>query len=575
MGSPSSSADPSMGPALPIGPTTWPAARITSYFVPSNSGYYRFYLRSDDTSQLYMNINSTDSQNPAGRILLIHQPNANITVQDPRAISPPVLLNAGQAYYTEALMKEGTGGDYLMLTFRQTDANGTAVSVPTDTVAEIASASAFGGAPGNPDAITILSTPPSDVYTNEDEFVSLSLNAVVPLNMFRAVCYQWQKFDGVSMGYTNIPGATQPTLNFYVPLADNGVAYRLVFLAPGGNRTYVTTLHVTTDVTPPYIAAASSLNGTNIDLCFNEPLEFNSADDDFNYTVNGGLNLILEARVRPDGRSVTLTIDPPLGGPGTVFTVQADNIVDLAATPLSGSSVTNGIVQGLAPLDIGTAGVIGVGGYNAAAPDSSFSCAPGSVDVSANAWDIWNGADGYHFTSRQVTGNFDVKVRVQRLVGADQWSKAGLMARGTLASNSRFIMMLATPETTPITGQAANNFFSFQYRDADGASAAPALNNVNSPPPVGYPNGWVRLQRLGSVFNGYSSSNGVDWVLLSSRDSAANTGGAYPDTCYVGLATVSHDQTRSLANNALAEYRNLSFPPAPVITQQPGPFLVV
>src|SRR5204863_485056 len=72
------------------------------------------------------------------------------------------------------------------------------------------------------------------------------------------------------------------------------------------------------------------------------------------------------AGLAADGRPGTLPTVPPLGGPGTVFTVQAHITVDLAATPLSGSSVTHGIVQGLAPLDIGTAGVIGVGGYNAA-----------------------------------------------------------------------------------------------------------------------------------------------------------------------------------------------------------------
>src|SRR5262245_6525922 len=85
-------------------------ALVTGYFVPTNSGFYRFYVRSDDASQLWMNINSADSENPAGRVMLIHMPNANITMQDPRAISPPVQLNQGQRYYIEALMKEGRGG---------------------------------------------------------------------------------------------------------------------------------------------------------------------------------------------------------------------------------------------------------------------------------------------------------------------------------------------------------------------------------------------------------------------------------------------------------------------------------
>jgi hypothetical protein len=223
------------------------------------------------------------------------------------------------------------------------------------------------------------------------------------------------------------------------------------------------------------------------------------------------------------------------------------------------------------PIDIGTSAGNVAGGYISyptnAFPNNPFAVTNNGMDIFANGYDIWNAADGFEFTAKQVTGNFDRKVRVQKLLGADQWSKAGLLARPSTNAGSRFINMVDTPATFS-TSQAANNFASFQWRDTDGSGTL--IGNINGPSPVYYPNGWVRLQRLGSLFNGYWSSNNVDWNLVASRDTAAN-GGAYPDTIWVGFCTVSHDQTRALANNAYAEYRDLYSPDLPTITVQPNP----
>jgi hypothetical protein len=44
--------------------------RIRSYFVPPTNGNYKFYLRSDDAAQFYMNTNATNSTDPAGVTLI-------------------------------------------------------------------------------------------------------------------------------------------------------------------------------------------------------------------------------------------------------------------------------------------------------------------------------------------------------------------------------------------------------------------------------------------------------------------------------------------------------------------------
>ena len=228
-------------------------------------------------------------------------------------------------------------------------------------------------------------------------------------------------------------------------------------------------------------------------------------------------------------------------------------------------------MQNLRAQDIGTAGLFAAGGFNPLVPSYTYTYTNGGFDVSANGWDIWNTIDGFHFTFREVTGNFDIKTRINKFIGADQWSKAGLMARPSTNGNSRMFYMCATPPTTPIAGQAVNNFFAAQYRDTDGGAPANVQNTV----PPGYPNGWVRLQRSNSVMLGYFSTNGTDWNLLVGRDTATNAGGAYPDTLFVGLGTVSHDQTAPLlATNAFVEYRDTYFPAAPTIVQQPEPVVV-
>ena len=46
------------------------AGRIYSYFVAPSNGLYRFYIRSVDAAQLYMNTNAVNSTDPAGAVLL-------------------------------------------------------------------------------------------------------------------------------------------------------------------------------------------------------------------------------------------------------------------------------------------------------------------------------------------------------------------------------------------------------------------------------------------------------------------------------------------------------------------------
>ena len=78
-------------------------------------------------------------------------------------------------------------------------------------------------------------------------------------------------------------------------------------------------------------------------------------------------------------------------------------------------------------------------------PGTNFSAAVGDVDVTAGGADVWGTSDEFHFVYQTKVGDFDVKAKVQRLDRANNWSKAGLMARETLDGNSITIESYTDP----------------------------------------------------------------------------------------------------------------------------------
>ncbi|HTD68498.1 MAG TPA: hypothetical protein VK846_18405, partial [Candidatus Limnocylindria bacterium] len=559
-------------------------ARLSGFFTPPSNGLYQFFIRSDDGSRLYMNTNGPDT---AGRVQIARNDSANPSAYNNGLglgyvganVSPIISLNAETQYYLEALMKEGGGGDYAVVLMKPVDPvtllpiglGGPALG---DQISGV-----FFATPGNPDInkFNVTQTPPTELFRTENDPVELVFAATAtPVSITPYLSYQWQRSNSVTGTFTNIPGATLPTLSFFASLGDDGATYRLIASIPGSTLVMPTLLHVSEDVTPPQMVSASSLDGRTVNVLFNEPIKIEQIIEPGNWSVsNGDVEVDSSDLLPSDPRKAVLVLKTPITTGD--FSVYISIVRDRAAAIHEGEAgnpafdlITTGAVQNLRALDIGTAGLIAAGGYNALVPGASYSFTNTGVDVFANGWDITNTVDGFHLTYRQVTGNFDIKTRINKFEGADKWSKAGLMARSDTNGNNRFFFMGATPATTPIPGQLPNNFFVSQVRDADGGASV-NFQNTNAP---SYPNAWVRLQRSNSVFYGFWSSNNVDWVLLASRDSGAQLGGAFPDTLVVGLATASHDQTRSLNNNAYVEYRELSFPQGASIVQQPEPTLL-
>jgi len=175
-----------------------------------------------------------------------------------------------------------------------------------------------------------------------------------------------------------------------------------------------------------------------------------------------------------------------------------------------GTSVQQGLPQFLQNRDIGEPDVRGA---------AVFSAASGSYTITAAGWDIWDRSDQFHFVYQAVSGNVDVVARVASLGATDDWAKAGVMVRESLAPDSRHVMMSAT----------ADSGYAFQRRAEPGAESLHASGGAGGAP------GWVRLVRNGNLFEAYRSANGSTWTRMGADSVPMG------DTVYVGLAVTSHN----------------------------------
>jgi hypothetical protein len=86
--------------------------RVRGYFVPPLSGGYRFYIASDDASELYLCPTTNATTKTRVAYLTGYSGSRNWTGNASQK-SSLIQLAAGQRYYLETLHKEGAGGDHL------------------------------------------------------------------------------------------------------------------------------------------------------------------------------------------------------------------------------------------------------------------------------------------------------------------------------------------------------------------------------------------------------------------------------------------------------------------------------
>ncbi|MCX8155867.1 MAG: immunoglobulin domain-containing protein [Verrucomicrobiae bacterium] len=510
-------------------------AVIRGFFTPQVSGPHVIYVAHDDA----VIVRASPDDNPANAVEIINQPCCQGTFADGLRSFTNNLV-AGQRYFFEVLGKEGGGGDYFRLAIRPwIDVSDPSYTDPS-TLPPLGGSGIGVYAP--PSAITITQ-PPQSANVVAYRSATLSVQAAVnPAPLTEFLAYQWRS-NGVNIVGANGPVYTTPILTPDLV----AVNYSVVVMAPGAApvESAVATVTVVADVEPPTIQWAVALDGYQLYVRFNELLEtvlYNPADATL-YSANNGTINFLSGELLPDGRTVKLTSDSYLAT-GTELACQMayDRSQNLAFN-LS-ATIQN---YGFRLADIG----LGLGQLTGPSVVSMLDL--GVFSVNCDGVDIWGTTDGGQLMYRPVTGDFDIRVRVQSLTQANAWTKAGIMARETTNNASFNVYMCSTP-------RGGQNTFSFQWRDSavapNSQSTGDAAIGLVRPPLADYPNNWVRLVRQGNAFSAYYSYDGVNWIWHYTRVSSLAR------TLLVGLATTSHDMNI----RATAVYDNLYFPPPPSLT---------
>jgi regulation of enolase protein 1 (concanavalin A-like superfamily) len=460
-------------------------SRMAGILVPPVSGEYELLVYSQGYSQLSLGTN----ENPAS---------ARVIASTPTYYSAAVSLQAGQRYFIEALTKEGSSpGDLFEADWLRPGSNDW----------ELIEGDYVGNYRTDSNATITIRQQPANASIYDNQSATFTVSATGNSRITTNVNYQWQ-CNGV-----DIPGATSAT---YItpPVYDtnSGSLYRVLAFVPGAARfSSSALLTVTQDLVPPTILQAMNFNLDTVRLLFSEAVEPDSATNLANYAFVDGL-AITQISLDASNTTITLTTGPLVYGSN--YTLVINGVRDLAMVP--NIVATNTLVRFLASSSVSQ----DIGGPLA----STTTVLTNGVAVAAAGKDIGGAADQFTFNYQLCSGDFDMSVRLAGLGLSDVWAKAGLMARETLSCNSRFAAALATPSL---------NGALFEYRSAISGTAVSQGGF-----PVNYPNTWLRLQRIGTSFNGYASYDGLTWTPLSSASIAMS------NLVYIGVAACSHNSSQ-------------------------------
>jgi hypothetical protein len=458
-------------------------------------------------------------------------------VSRPSNISASIHLEAGRRYYVEALMKEEGGGDNLGVTWQLPGAPPPVNGDPPIPGAYLAYEAVY-----SPEELAFE-------FTQHPESVSLPENrsatfAVATTSESPDLVFQWQR-DGVDIPGASGPAYTTPLLT----LADDGAKYRCVAtLGPVQLPSAEATVTVLADREPPVLQAAARLSASvNIGVCFNERLDPTSANNRFNYAIDSAT--VTKAELRPDGQTVALTVTAFPAGP---VNVRVNNVKDLAGNTISAESTVAIDRLSIRSVDYGIdPNFVGAG--------STVSCRDGEFVVLSRSGDMGGGGDSYRFTFETRTGDFDVKVQVARNTPSSPNTRAGLMVRESLDTDTRNYHWVGFGP-----GQVQNNYYELLHRPFRGVSKewVPESEIIK---PVPYPNAWLRLKRQGGTFYFYYGMDGRDWIEATRHTPTT----PYPNSVYLGLAVSegSHTPDRE-ADVQFLHYGDYD-PGAPTIVQAP------
>jgi len=160
---------------------------------------------------------------------------------------------------------------------------------------------------------------------------------------------------------------------------------------------------------------------------------------------------------------------------------------------------------------------------------------PGRVDFTENfitinggGRDFWDTSDDGHFVYQQINCNKEIIAKVEMLDPASYWTKAAVMIRESLDSNSKMAHICLTKMDANNTNSAQ-----FIYRTTAGAGTpVDSLDRYKMFP------SYIKLSRVGNVFSAYWSADGDSWEIVGSTYISMN------QNCYIGLGVTANNNDR-------------------------------
>jgi len=484
--------------------------RLRGIFTAPLSGKYTFWIAADDYAGLFL---STDASPEKVRWIAGvpgWTPPRNWN-NFPEQQSLPITLVAGSRYYIEALQKEGGGGDNLAVRWVRPDGVDEG-PIPLDNFV------AWGLKPEAPR----ISQQPVAVTVDERGSATFTVGYDNPggAEVF------WKR------GGTFIPNATGMSYTVDpVRWVDNGASFQAFLTnALGSTQSVSVTLTVNPDTVAPEVRRVYNVGLTNVVIEFSEAVAIPGGAVSDIFRMDGGVTV----------RSAALGTNPSL------VVVEVQGLVESTRYRLT----INGIRDQSALANLMAANTereffttelvpVNLGGNDARATMIQW-VARGGFDISARGGDISGTTDSAGFAAQSLTGNFDLRVRVDGLTVTDPYMTAGLVVRSGIEANAPFAGAFA--------GSPSVGCF-FRNRPFSGANAP--MTAPRGGYPVNYPQTWLRLRRVGASLSGFGSFDGTNWTALGS------TTLSMPSSVQVGLTVAGRD-TNAVAVVRFRDYGAVS-----------------
>jgi len=316
-------------------------AQILGYFHPPATGEYTFWLSADDGSDLFL---STDSD-PANKKLIAQESGwsgvrnwesvgGGSTLEDKNSSTfagtewpdtnadggATITLQQGQAYYIEALVKEGGGGDNLAVAVE--DPNGI-----IDPFLPIPGEFLSSHVPSGP--LTITGQPAG---TTVDALESVTLS--VEVSGTPPYSFQWAK-DG-----TDIDGATSASYTVDRVTTDNAGSYTVAVTGADGSATSDAAVVAVNsdDVAPTLTFVTGSETFTVVKVTFSEPVDAATGGDASNYKLSGGVS-VTDATVADAPNDNTVILTTSKQDEGTMLNLTVTKVQDLFGNAIAAATM--------------------------------------------------------------------------------------------------------------------------------------------------------------------------------------------------------------------------------------------